>query len=117
MEDVLIKAKKKHKSIVVSPHWFLPYDPDEYVELIQKELKWKYPQYSYPAKTTNCYMNFISVHNSMKYYGYTHYHVEASKLIREGLMTREEALKDLEINFDLDFLNKISAELDYQFNE
>ncbi len=117
MEDVLVRAKKKHKSVVLSPHWFLPIDSDKYIELIQKELKWNFPRYSYPAKTTNCYLNFISVHNSMKYYGYTHYHVEASKLIRDGLMSREEALNDLKINFDLDFLNKISVKLNYQFQE
>jgi len=73
------------------------------------------PRLSYPAHTTNCYLNFISVHNSMKYFGYTHYHVEMSKLIREGLLSREEAIKNLEINFDQELLNKISQKLDYVF--
>ena len=100
MEEVLTRAKKRHKCVVLSPHWFLPFDSKTYVETIKKELKWKFPRFSYPAHSTNCYLNFISVHNSMKYYGYTHYHVEMSKLIRSGLMAREEALKALEINFD-----------------
>lgn len=116
MEEVLTKAKKRHKCIVLSPHWFLNKDPEEYVETIKKELKWKYPRLSYPAKTTNCYLNFISVYNSMKYYGYTHYHVEMSKLIREGLLPREQALKDLEINFDKELLNSIAKKLDYKFD-
>ena len=115
MEEVLVKAQKKHECIVSSPHWFLQKDPDEYVETIKRELKWKYPRLSYPAKSTNCYLNFISVHNSMKHYGYTHYHVEMSKLIREGLLTRGQALKDLEINFSNDLLNSIAGELDYRF--
>jgi len=116
MEEVLIRAKKKNKCIVLSPHWFLPFDTMAYVEIIKKELKWKPPRLSYPKKTTNCYLNFISVYNSMKHYGYTHYHVEASKLIREGLLSREEALKSLEINFDKELLNKIAKKLDYRFD-
>ena len=115
MEEVLTKAKKRFKSIVISPHWFLPFSTDEYVKLIKDELKWKVPQLSYPAGSTNCALNFLSVHLSIKHYGYTHYHVEASKLIREGIITREEALKQLEINFDKKLLNDIASKLDYQF--
>lgn len=116
MEEVLTRAKKRHKCIVLSPHWFLQKDPEEYVETIKKELKWKFPKLSYPAKSTNCYLNFISVYNSIKYYGYTHYHVEMSKLIRAGLLTREEALKNLEINFDKELLNSIAKKLNYKFD-
>lgn len=100
MKDVVQTAQKKQKTTVLSPHWFLQKEPEEYVEIIKKELKWKYPEVSYPAKSTNCYLNFISAYLSMKYYGYTHYHVEMSKLIRLGLMGREEALKLLERNYD-----------------
>ena len=67
--------------------------------MIQKEVGWQFPRLSYPAKTTNCYLNFISVHRALKRYGYTHYHVEMSKLIREGLMTRAEALEQLRADF------------------
>ena len=108
MEEVLTRAKKRQRCIVLSPHWFLPFNSDAYVEMIKKELNWKFPSLSYPARTTNCYLNFISAYNSMKYFGYTHYHVEMSKLIREGLMTREEAIKALEINFDKVLLNNIA---------
>lgn len=117
MEEVLTRAKKRHKCVVLSPHWFLPFDSQTYVETIKKELEWKFPRLSYPAKSTNCYLNFISVYNSMKYYGYTHYHVEMSKLIREGLLAREEALRNLEINFDRQLLNSIAKNLDYRFDE
>jgi len=47
----------------------------------------------------------------MKHYGYTHYHVEASKLIREGLLLREEALKQLELSFDKKILYDIANQL------
>jgi tRNA(Ile)-lysidine synthase TilS/MesJ len=116
MQEVLTRAKKTHKCLVLSPHWFLPFDTSTYVEVIKNELKWKFPKVSYPAYSTNCYLNFISVYNSMKYYGYTHYHVETSKLIREGLLTREEALKNLEINFDKELLNSVTEKFGYRFD-
>lgn len=109
MEEVLARAQKRHKALVLSPHWFLPYDAQTYVETIQRELGWKYPALSYPAKSTNCYLNYISVHNSMKFYGYTHYHVEMSKLVREGSLTRAEALELLKMDFSKELLNKIAA--------
>ncbi|NQT89963.1 MAG: 7-cyano-7-deazaguanine synthase [Candidatus Omnitrophica bacterium] len=111
MEEVLSRAKKRHKSVVLSPHWFLPHDASKYVETIKKELNWKMPKLSYPAGSTNCALNFLSVHHSMKNFGYTHYHVEMSKLIREGIMAREDALKSLEIDFDEKFLDSIAKTL------
>ncbi len=111
MEEVLTRANKRHKCIVVSPHWFLPFGAETYVETIKKELNWKFPKISYPAKSTNCYLNFISVYQSMKNYGYTHYHVEMSKMIRTGMLTREEALSMLEINFDEELLKSILKKL------
>lgn len=111
MEEVLSKAKKRYKTIVVSPHWFLPFGQEEYVKVITEELNWKVPEFSYPVGSTNCSLNFMSVYYSVKHYGYTHYHVEASKLIREGLLLREEALKQLELNFDKKILKDIAFKL------
>jgi Queuosine biosynthesis protein QueC len=116
MEDVLKRAKKRFKTIVLSPHWFLPYEADEYVETIKRELGWEYPELSYPGKSTNCALNFISVHNSVKNFGYSHYHVEMSKQIRQGIMTRDEALELLKLDFDEELLNKIAEPLGYTFN-
>ena len=116
MREAITRAGKKHKCVILSPHWFLPFESEEYVEIIKKELGWKYAALSYPAKSTNCELNFISVYNSIKYFGYTHYHVEMAKMVREGVLDREEALKNLEINFDKTLLNKIAAKLDYRFD-
>ena len=111
MEEVLARAQKRHKCMVLSPHWFLPYDAVEYTETIKRELGWDYPKSSYPKKSTNCSLNFISASNSMKFYGYTHYHVEMSKLIRDGLLTRSEALDLLKQDFTDEMLNAIAAPL------
>ena len=117
MEDVLVRARKlKPRAMVLSPHWFLDQDVSEYVATIKRELGWEYPGLSYPAESTNCYLNFIAVHNSLTYYGYTHYHVEMSKLIRQGRMSRDEALRLLEPNYDLDLLNRIAEPLDHVFS-
>lgn len=116
MEEVLERARRrKNKAIVISPHWFLPFGPEVYVPVIQKELGWEFPKLSYPGRSTNCMLNFISVYNSMKNYGYTHYHVEMSKLIRQGVISREEALKDLEFNIKKSQLNAIAGKLGYKY--
>jgi len=65
MEEVLKRAKKRHRSIVLSPHWFLGHDVETYVQTIREELEWEYPRISYPAQSTNCYLNFLAVHNSL----------------------------------------------------
>ncbi len=118
MEEVLKKASsRKNKAMVLSPHWFLPFGADVYVPMIQKELGWKYPSLSYPGRSTNCNLNFISVFNSLKNYGYTHYHVEMSKLIRQGVISREEAIKDLEFKVSKAQLNEIAEKLNYKYEE
>jgi hypothetical protein len=117
IREVLEKSCRKFKSYLISPHWFLQYDSDKIKEILQTELKWKAPKLSYPADSTNCLMNFANVYLSMKNYGYTHYHIEMSKLIRLGELSRQEALRRLEINFDDEFVNgilsKIGCQLDY----
>ncbi|NLB35512.1 MAG: hypothetical protein GX817_06845 [Elusimicrobia bacterium] len=111
MKEALKRASRKHKARILSPHWFLREDPEDYVKLIQKELKWEFPKQSYPAKSTNCYLNFLSVDNSIKHFGYTHYHVEMSKLIRAGLLPRKEALEALKLNYSEDLLNRVKEQL------
>ena len=116
MEEVMKKAaERKTKALVISPHWFLPFGPEVYVETIQKELNWEYPKLSYPGRSTNCMLNFISVYNSMKNFGYTHYHVEMSKLIRQSVITREEALKDLQWNVNKSQINAIAKKLNHKY--
>lgn len=116
IETVVARAQKRRKTLVLSPHWFLPYTPEEYVAVIQKEVGWQAPRLSYPAKTTNCLLNFLSVHQALKTYGYTHYHVEMSKLIREGLMTRDEALEQLKADFPAELLNRAGEPLGCRFD-
>lgn len=113
MEELLARNKKrKHKAMVLSPHWFLPYGPEEYVKIIREEIGWQYTKVSYPTKTTNCSMNFVSAYNAMRFFGYTHYHVEMSKMIREGVITREQAIADLKMEFSKELLNEVLEKID-----
>jgi hypothetical protein len=115
MEAAVEKAQKSYKCRVLSPHWFLPQETEEYVALIRRELGWEAPPLSYPGGSTNCLLNFISVHNSMKHFGFTHYHVEMSKLVRENLLGRDEALALLRIDFGPDLLDRIAEPLGVKF--
>ena len=113
MDEVLKIAKKKYRSkaIVLSPHWFVPGGPEEYVPIIQTELGWDYPQRSYPKKSTNCDMNFLATTLAVQNYGYSVYHIEMSNLIRMGLTTREEALEVLRLDFGQQILDGVHEEL------
>lgn len=113
MDEVIAIAKKKFKSkaIVLSPHWFVPGGPDEYVPVIKEKLGWDYPQRSYPKKSTNCDLNFLASALAVKNYGYSHYHIEMSNMIRMGLMTRDEALELLKMDFDGQILDEILMKL------
>lgn len=111
IEEAINQARKKLDFVVMSPHWFLPFGPDEYIETIQNELGWKQPKQSYPRGSTNCFLNYVSVLNSVKNYGYTHYHIEMSKLIREGQISREDAINKLNIDFDQESINSVYKKL------
>jgi len=111
MGALVRNARRRNKQVVVSPLWFVPDDCSTYTDLIKRELGWAPTSVSYPAGSTNCLLNFLSVSRSMKHYGYTHYHVEMSKLIREGLMTREQAIRDLELKEDPEVMEKIRSTL------
>jgi len=109
--EALKRARRKIKAEIISPHWFLRYDPAEAERILERELNWQAPKSSYPRGSTNCLMNFVSVYLSMKNYGYSHYHIEMSKLIRMGELSRQEALKMLEIDFNEDFIRGITGRL------
>jgi hypothetical protein len=102
MKEAMGKYRISKKGMVLSPHWFLADEPAEYTELITKELNWKPIPLSYPKGSTNCYLNCLGSYLSIQGYGFTHFHVEMSKLIRLGELSRQEALEKLKIDIDTD---------------
>jgi len=110
MEEVVRRAGRRPRPVVQSPHWYLAGGTEDFREIIEKELSWRQPARSYPAGSTNCALNFLSSRLALTHHGYTHYHVEMSKLIRQGLLTREEALEKLRPDFDEDTLRKVAEQ-------
>lgn len=98
--------------IALSPHWFLPTTPEDHLDLLKNELSWQETPESYPQGSTNCQLNFPSVYLSLKNFGYSHYHIEMSKRIRRGEISRQEALEKLELNFDREKVEEILSKLD-----
>ena len=119
MEEVLAIARKKYKTkaIVLSPHWFVPGHPDEYVKVIKDKLDWEYPERSYTKKSTNCDLNFLASKLAVDNFGYSHYHIEMSNLIRMGMITREEALTLLEVDYDKEILDPILEKLNCKMED
>ncbi|RLC75842.1 MAG: hypothetical protein DRI81_11245 [Chloroflexi bacterium] len=79
----------------VSPLAFLNYDEDTAVHRI-KELTWERPQDTDP-NSTNCLLNSFANMIHLEQMGYHPYAMELAGLVREGYMSREEALDRLEI--------------------
>ena len=111
MKELRKKYKIVKKAVILSPHWFLKMDPLEYTDLIQRKLSWRSIDFSYPKMSTNCSLSYVGSYLSMEKYGYTHFHVEMSKLIRSGKLSRAEAVKALEANFDKKEMNFLLAGL------
>ncbi len=112
IKEAIKKALKKQKITSLSPHWFIDDKPEDNLNLLKKELDWKQINQSYPLGTTNCQLNFPNVFLSMKNFGFSHYTIEISKMIRSGEISREEALQKLKIDFDKNYVNSILKEID-----
>lgn len=106
-EEAKKVALKRQKIIALSPHWFINDLPENNLELLKKELNWKKIGKSYPANSTNCQLNFPSVFLSIEKFGFSHYHIEISKKIRNGELSRKEALRLLNMSFDKNYVNSI----------
>lgn len=109
--EVLKKAQKKYKAVMVSPYWYMDWDSEKIRSILTEELNWKAPAQSYPANSTNCLMNFPSTYLALKNFGYSHYHIEMSKQVRVGEISREEAENTLKLNFGLDDVNEVLGKI------
>lgn len=108
IKDVVKKYGKR--KIIISPHWFIDRTEQD-MNRLKEELGWRQVSQSYPANTTNCLLNFLNVYYSLKNHGYTHYHVEMSKHIREGKMTRDKALEELRFSIAEELLDEVAKQV------
>lgn len=72
---------------------------------------WQEPKMSYPSRTTNCEMSWLNSYCDLQKMGYSTYHEEYAQLIREGEITREQALRDLELNPPEGLLEALADEI------
>ncbi len=92
---------------------FYKTDKQELQAICRKRFDWRPIKASYPTRTTNCDMIWLNSFRDLNVRGYTHYHDEYSTLIRSGEITREQALKDLELNPPDGMLEKLATEIHF----
>jgi hypothetical protein len=93
----------------VSPLAFLDYDEEAAVRRIQT-LGWQRPQDTDP-NSTNCLLNSFANSIHVKQMGYHPYVMELAGLVREGCMSREEALDRLEVAAAPEIVAAVEAKL------
>lgn len=75
---------------------FITWNEDEVVSTIQDELKWEKPPYRKASWRADCKIHFLKDHLYGETLGFTKNDELLSGMIREGMITRECALKRLE---------------------
>jgi len=91
---------------------FYKTDKVELQRICRERFDWQPLQTGYPARTTNCEMIWLNSFRDLNKRGYTHYHDEYSTIVRAGEMTREQAVKDLDLNPPPGLLERLAKEID-----
>lgn len=92
---------------------FYKTDKKKLMKECMDRFEWLPQNESYPANTTNCRMNWLSAQMDLQKRGCTWYHEEYSVLIRNGEISRDQALKDLEFNPPEGMIESIIKELSH----
>ncbi len=82
-------------------------------EEITKLFDWSPMKNSYPGRTTNCQMVWLNTYMDLLKMSFSAYHIEYSELIRKGEITREQALKDLELIPPEGLLEQLARDIDF----
>lgn len=98
--------------------YYLPWNEKEVVGRIQNELDWLYPEEGSGSWRFDCLIGHIKDYFYLKTLGLTEKDDFYSKLIREGIMMREEGLKRLEIENEVNInsLNKVLNTVGIDYN-
>jgi len=94
----------------ISPLAFLGYDESEIRNTIA-QYGWRSPP-DVDANSTNCLLNALAIVRHEELYGYHPYVFELAKLVREGTMTREEALEKLSRPMEQTVIDSVKKKLD-----
>lgn len=96
---------------------FYKTDKVELQRICRERFDWQPLKTSYPDRTTNCEMIWLNSFRDLNKRCYTHYHDEYSTLIRAGEITREQALKDLELNPPEGLLERLAQEVNLNLED
>jgi len=102
------------EKITVIPFYMFKFyktDKESLKELCRKTFDWQQMKNTYPKRTTNCQMIWLNTYIDLKKMNYSTYHDEYSSLIREGEMTREQALDDLQFSPPAGLLEELAKEI------
>ncbi len=93
-ENPIGYSAKHYRGIVqISPFKYIKYDEQKIIKEIEEKLKFKLPEKSWPAHSTNCAFNYVSQYLAVKQFGYSQHETEFSHLIRSKEMQRDDAIK------------------------
>lgn len=93
----------------INPLAFLHYDEEEIYRKIQK-LGWQLPEDTDP-NSTNCLLNTFANQAHLERHRYHPYAMEMGELVREGILTREEALRRLSEDPDPNIICEVESKL------
>ncbi len=111
------KMEEKDGIRIVSPYYYIKWDGQKAVEVLEETLGWKAPVVDYPRTATNCLMSLVVAYASRAKYGFSFHNTEMSALIRHGEMTREAALQALEMEIDRDAVAAVLSRLGLLFSD
>lgn len=86
-------------------------------EECRRRFDWQAMEIPYPARTTNCTMNWLNTHIDLQRTNYSVYTEEYAGLVRAGEMTREQALRDLEFKPPQGLLERLATEIGVDLGE
>ena len=94
---------------MMSPLVALNYNEEEILQfLIEKG--WKQSSDT-GAHSSNCQINDLGIQNHVKRYGFHPYEADLTARVRNGSMTRKEAIKRIEAQLDIERIEKIKSDL------
>ncbi len=113
------KRPNRGGMLFVSAYDFIEWNEDQIVSTIQSELGWENPPHSKTTWRSDCTMHIVKQYMYKELLGFTKNDLMLSKLIREGEITRDEALERLEHENDLprDVVAETVGELGVDFEK
>ncbi len=102
------------EKILVLPFFIFQFyktDKEHLKKVCQERFDWQQMENPYPARTTNCRINWLTTYVDLKKYKYSIYTDEYSGLIRAREITREQALAGLRFEPPYDLIMKLTGDI------